>query len=175
MGRPAALPGTELRVRRLFPKGIRAYWKGDFVTELTGAAIDAHCPHGSKVPEVSATMHLYPINGACHRVGADATAFAYRDANYGMVILAAWSDPRNDAERIRWVRDYYQALAPYSEPGGYINFMQDDDDHRIKDNYRQNYDRLVPSQAHLRPRQPVPRQPEHHPVGTCGPDWPGAR
>ena len=27
--------------------------------------------------------------------------------------------------------------------GGYINFMQDDDDDRIRDNYRQNYDRLV--------------------------------
>src|SRR5205814_7900890 len=33
--------------------------------------------------------------------------------------------------------------APYSEPGGYINFMQDDDYHKIRDNYRQNYDRLV--------------------------------
>jgi FAD/FMN-containing dehydrogenase len=34
-------------------------------------------------------------------------------------------------------------LSPYSEPGGYINFMQDDDYGRIRDNYRQNYDRLV--------------------------------
>jgi FAD/FMN-containing dehydrogenase len=32
---------------------------------------------------------------------------------------------------------------PYSEPGSYINFMQDDDYHKIQDNYRQNYDRLV--------------------------------
>ncbi|MEY2461616.1 MAG: hypothetical protein QOG30_3446, partial [Acidimicrobiaceae bacterium] len=30
-----------------------------------------------------------------------------------------------------------------SEPGGYINFMQDDDYGRIRDNYGQNYDRLV--------------------------------
>ena len=46
-------------------------------------------------------------------------------------------------ERIAWLRDYYEALSPYSEPGGYVNFMQDDDDHRVRDNYRQNYDRLV--------------------------------
>jgi FAD/FMN-containing dehydrogenase len=98
---------------------------------------------GSRVPEVSATMHMYPINGACHRVGPTDTAFAYRDAKYGMVFLASWTDPTKDAERIQWVRDYYQALAPYSEPGGYINFMQDDDYHKIRDNYRQNYDRLV--------------------------------
>ncbi len=97
----------------------------------------------SKVPEVTSTMHLYPINGACHRVGANDTAFAYRDAKYGMVFLAGWTDPAKDAERIEWLRDYYQALSPYSEPGGYINFMQDDDHGRIRDNYRQNYDRLV--------------------------------
>jgi FAD/FMN-containing dehydrogenase len=92
---------------------------------------------------VSATMHMYPINGACHRVGPTDTAFAYREARYGMVFLASWTDPSKDAERIEWVRDYYQALAPYSEAGGYINFMQDDDYDKIQDNYRQNYDRLV--------------------------------
>ena len=46
-------------------------------------------------------------------------------------------------ERIQWVRDYYAATAPHSEPGGYINFMDDDDRSRIKDNYKGNYDRLV--------------------------------
>jgi FAD/FMN-containing dehydrogenase len=127
----------------LYQKGIRAYWKGAFVKDLPDAAIAAHVEHGSKVPEVSATMHLYPINGACHRVGPTDTAFAYREARYGGVILAAWPDPSKDAERIQWVRDYYQAIAPYSEPGGYINFMQDDDQYKIRDNYRQNYDRLV--------------------------------
>jgi hypothetical protein len=41
------------------------------------------------------------------------------------------------------VRDYYEATAPHSEPGGYINFMQDDDQGRIQDNYLDNYARLV--------------------------------
>jgi hypothetical protein len=80
-----------------------------------------------QVPEVSATMHLYPIDGACHRVGADETAFAYRDATFATVIVAAWQDPAVGAERIAWVRDYYQATAPHSEAGGYVNFMADDD------------------------------------------------
>src|SRR5207302_2288254 len=140
---PLPYPALNSAFDALYPKGIRAYWKGAFVKELPEAAIAAHVEHGSLVPEVSATMHLYPINGACHRVGPDDTAFAYRDVNYGMVFLASWTDPAKDAERIQWVRDYYQALAPYSEPGGYINFMQDDDYHKIRDNYRQNYDRLV--------------------------------
>ena len=127
----------------IFPKGIRSYWKGAFVTELTDAAIDAHIAHGSKVPEVSATMHLYPINGACHRVGADETAFGYRHATYSTVIVCAWPDPALDAERIQWVRDYYQALAPHSEPGGYVNFMAEDDQKKVPDNYGRNYTRLA--------------------------------
>ena len=44
----------------LFPKGIRSYWKGSFVTELTDAAIDAHLTHGPKVPEVS--CHHAPLS-----------------------------------------------------------------------------------------------------------------
>jgi hypothetical protein len=127
----------------LYPKGIRAYWKRAFVKDLPDAAIAAHVEHGSRVPEVSATMHMYPINGACHGVGHNDTAFAYREATYGMVFLASWADPSKDAERIQWVRDYHQAMTPYSEPGGYINFMQDDDYGKIRDNYRENYDQLV--------------------------------
>jgi FAD/FMN-containing dehydrogenase len=140
---PMPYPALNSAFDPIFPKGIRSYWKGLFVKDLTDAAIEAHLAHGSQVPEVSATMHLYPINGACHRVGAQDTAFAYRDATFAPVIVAAWENPADDAERIQWVRDYYEALAPHSEPGGYVNFMADDDGSRVHDNYRQNYQRLT--------------------------------
>ncbi len=140
---PMPYPALNAAFDAIFPKGIRSYWKGSFVTELTDAAIEEHLAHGSKVPEVSATMHLYPINGACHRVASDETAFAYRDATFAPVIVAAWQDRALDQERIRWVRDYYAAIAPHSEPGGYVNFMSDDDQTRVQDNYGGNYQRLV--------------------------------
>ncbi|MDX9861011.1 MAG: FAD-binding oxidoreductase, partial [Rhodospirillales bacterium] len=53
----------------LLPKGMQWYWKGDFVTELTDAAIDAHLEHAAKSPSEMSLMHLYPIDGAVHRVG----------------------------------------------------------------------------------------------------------
>ncbi len=140
---PMPYPALNAAFDAIFPKGIRSYWKGSFVTELTDAAIEQHLAHGSKVPEVSATMHLYSINGACHRVASDETAFAYRDATFAPVIVAAWQDRALDQERIRWVRDYYAAIAPHSEPGGYVNFMSDDDQSRVRDNYKGNYQRLV--------------------------------
>jgi FAD/FMN-containing dehydrogenase len=140
---PMPYPALNAAFDGLYPKGSRAYWKGSYVTELTDAAIEQHLVHGPKVPELGASYHLYPINGAGHRVAPDETAFAYRDATFAAVIYAHWQDRALDQERIAWVRDYYNATAPHSEPGGYINFMSDDDQTRIQDNYSGNYPRLV--------------------------------
>ena len=41
------------------------------------------------------------------------------------------------------MRDYYQATAPHPEAGGCINFMSEDDQSRVQDNYGGNYQRLV--------------------------------
>jgi len=127
----------------LVPPGLQHYWKADFATTLDDAAIKAHAEYGPQVPVVNSTMHIYPINGACNRVASDATAFAYRDAKFATVIAGMWPDPSHNTKNIKWVKDYYAAVHPHSLPGGYVNFMADDDQHRIKDNYKGNYDRLV--------------------------------
>ena len=113
---------------------------------------------------MNSTVHIYPINGACHRVGPDETAFAYRDANFATVIAGMWPDPADNEANIEWVRDYYEATAPHSEAGGYINFMSDDDQGRIQANYRRQLRPARRGQAQVRPGQPVPRQPEHRAV-----------
>lgn len=51
--------------------------------------------------------------------------------------------PAADEDRIRWVRDYHQATAPYAEPGGYINSMSGGDGDQVRDNCRGNYRRLA--------------------------------
>ncbi|MER5968672.1 FAD-binding oxidoreductase [Streptomyces sp. NPDC002055] len=127
----------------LVPPGLQHYWKANFVTELTDAAIAAHVEHGPGLPAVNSTVHIYPINGACHDVAPDATAFAYRDATFATVIAGMWPDAADNEASVDWVRDYYRATAPHSEGGGYINFMADDDQGRIRDNYRENYERLA--------------------------------
>jgi FAD/FMN-containing dehydrogenase len=140
---PMPYPALNSAFDALLPPGLQHYWKANFVTELTDEAIRAHLQHGSKVPVVNSTTHIYPINGACHRVAPDATAFAYRDANFAAVIAGMWPDPADNDANIRWVRDYYDAVAPQSERGGYVNFMADDDQDRVRDNYRGNYERLA--------------------------------
>jgi FAD/FMN-containing dehydrogenase len=140
---PMPYPALNAAFDPLVPPGLQHYWKANFVKELSDDAIEAHLAHGPKVPVVNSTVHIYPINGACHRVAPDATAFAYRDANFATVIAGMWPDPAQNKANITWVRDYYAATAPLSEEGGYVNFMSEDDQSRIKANYRGNYDRLV--------------------------------
>lgn len=126
----------------LLPKGLQHYWKAAFVGDLSDGAVSAHVEHGSKVPALQSTMHLYPIDGAVHDVAPDATAFAYRDASYAAVIAGMWEDPADNVDNTRWVRDYYAAIEPHSEAGAYVNFRSEDDGGRVADDYGPNYDRL---------------------------------
>ncbi|RRO15200.1 FAD-binding oxidoreductase [Saccharopolyspora rhizosphaerae] len=148
---PMPYPALNAAFDALVPPGLQHYWKANFVTELTDEMIEAHLQHGPRVPVVNSTVHIYPIDGACHRVGPDETAFAYRDANFATVIAGMWPDPADNEANIAWVRDYYAATAPHSAEGGYINFMASDDQGRVKANYRQNYERLRSIKRHYDP------------------------
>jgi len=140
---PVPFPAINAAFDGLYPKGLRQYWKGNYVKELTDDAIAVHVEHGPKAPTMNSGMHLYPIDGAPHRVSQDSTAFGHRDANWAMVILAGGDDPASDESNIKWVRDYSDAIAPYSQAGGYVNFMSEDDSGKSQENYGANYDRLA--------------------------------
>jgi FAD/FMN-containing dehydrogenase len=140
---PMPYPALNSAFDALVPPGLQHYWKANFVKELTDEVIDAHLEHGAKVPVVNSTVHIYPIDGACHDVAPDATAFGHRDANFAAVIAGMWPDPADNDANIEWVRDYAAATAPLSEEGGYINFMAADDQERVRANYGASYERLA--------------------------------
>lgn len=127
----------------LLPPGLQHYWKAAFLPELTDGAIAAYLEYGPRVPSMQSTMHLYPINGAVHDVAGDATAFPFRDADFAPVIAGMWPDPADNDANIAWVRDYHRALEPHTSDAGYINFMAEDDQNRIRANYGSHYNRLA--------------------------------
>lgn len=128
----------------LLPPGLQWYWKADFVKEIPDAAIDEHIKYAKALPTPLSQMHMYPIDGAAARVGADETAWANRDAKWGMVMVGVDPDPANSGKIISWARDYWNAIHPYSTGGAYVNFMMDDEgQERVKATYGSNYERLV--------------------------------
>jgi FAD/FMN-containing dehydrogenase len=127
----------------LYPAGLQWYWKADFFRDLDDQAIELHLKHGAQLPTMHSTMHIYPINGAAHHVGAQDTAFSYRDANFAEVIVGVDPDPANNERMIAWARDYWRALHPHSAGGAYINMIMDEGEDTVKAAYRDNYGRLA--------------------------------
>ena len=139
---PLPYPAMNSLFDALVPPGLQHYWKAVYAKDLTDGAIDAHMKCGPKVPAVNSTVHIYPINGAVQDVAAEATAFGHREAKYVTVIAGMWPDPNQNEANTRWVKDYYAALAPYSEQGGYINFASADDANRVGLNFGSNFEQL---------------------------------
>ena len=141
---PLPHPALQSMFDALYAPGLQWYWKADFVNELSDAAIELHIQHGSRLPTMLSTMHLYPVNGAAHRVGKNDTAWSYREATWAEVIVGVDPDPANKDLIVNWARQYWEDVHPYSAGGAYVNFMMEEEgQERVKASYRDNYERLA--------------------------------
>jgi hypothetical protein len=131
----------------LYPPGHQWYWRADFFSELSDASIVEHVKWGAALPTMQSTMHLYPIDGAAHRVGASDTPWGYRDANWAAVIVGVDPDPSKKKELRDWAVGYYDAVHPHSSGGAYVNFLMEEGQERVQASYRGNYDRLAQVKA----------------------------
>ena len=127
----------------LYPAGEQWYWKSDFVNEIPDAAVDLHVQHAEQLPTWKSTVHLYPIDGVAGRVPKDATAWNYRDAHWGMVIIGVSPDPAENDRMTAWAHEYWAALHPYSAGGAYVNMMMEEGQDRVRASYGDHYDRLA--------------------------------
>jgi len=139
---PMPYPMLQSILDPLLPPGMQWYWKGDFVKELSDDAIKLHLKYASDFPSLLSTMHLYPIDGAVHRIGKDETPFTYRDSTWSMVIAGIDPEPAKSEPITKWAKAYWQALHPYSAGGAYVNFMMEEGQSRVEATYRGSYRRL---------------------------------
>lgn len=148
---PVPFPALQSLFDGLYTPGLQWYWKADFVDHLTEESIALHVKHGSKLPSMWSSMHLYPINGAVHRVGSGDTAFSYRKTKWAEVIIGVDPDPANKDKITKWAKDYWDAVHPFSAPGAYVNFMMDEGTARVEATYGPNYARLQKIKAKVDP------------------------
>jgi Berberine and berberine like/Phage integrase family len=140
---PMPFPALQSMFDPLMPAGLQWYWKGAYVRELPDAAIDVHLEYAAALPSEVSAMHLYPMDGAVHRVGKDATAWSCRDATWNMVIAGIDPDPAKAGSLKQWGRAYWEALRPFTTGGGYVNFMMGDEGGaQIKATFGGNFERL---------------------------------
>ena len=127
----------------LLTSGARNYWKSHNFSKLEDGLFDVVIEYVGKLPSPQCEIFFGAIGGATMRPAPDATAYAHRDARFIMNVHGRWDDPADDADCIRWAREYFKASAPFASAGVYVNFLTADEGERVKAAYGPNYDRLA--------------------------------
>jgi FAD/FMN-containing dehydrogenase len=144
-------PGLQSAFDAILPPGDQWYWRGDYINEIPDEAIEKHLEFAETMPTWKSSMHMYPINGAAHRVGPSETPWAFRGANWASVTFGADPDPANAGLLRDWAVSYQEAIHPYAAGGAYLNFVMDEGQERVQESYGENYARLAKIKAQYDP------------------------
>jgi FAD/FMN-containing dehydrogenase len=128
----------------LLTPGFRNYWKSHNFAELPDAAIDVALKYVSDLPSPHTEIFFGLVGGQASRVPEDATAYSQRDALWACNVHGRWESPDDDQKVISWAREFWNASAPYSTGGVYVNFMTEDEKSRVASAYKPEiWNRLV--------------------------------
>ena len=128
------------------PKGIRGYFKAEFLEDLDDEVIDKLVEHGAKRAGPMTQLLMEPMGGAISRVGEDDTALGRRDVPWCYHALALWMEPDQETAdaHIAWAKGLADDLKPHSTEGVYLNYISDEGEERVRSTYGPvKYDRLV--------------------------------
>jgi len=130
----------------LMPFGMRHYWKGHFVRELDGPAIEATARAMETAPGSSSFVLAEAITGQARTEPAGGAAFGQREARWNISAIAVWEAPAEDDAQVAWARTTADALEASSLSGaGYGNYQPvDETADRVRASYGpERYERLV--------------------------------
>jgi FAD/FMN-containing dehydrogenase len=127
------------------PKGMRSYWRGEYMSALTDEALDTFLEHAPGLTEAGAPLSqtvIFRIGQAVSAVSDEATAFSHRQADYLFHPISVWHDAADDDRLIAANRAFAEAMSPFCTGGAYLNFTPEAD--RVRAAYgEQKYERLV--------------------------------
>ncbi len=126
----------------------RGYYSTGGYTGIDPKMVDPAVDRFLEDPLPGVSVNFFALGGATARVANDATAFAHRDALFSVSVSSNWSDPRGVGQGLgeqvmSWCRETWKVLRPFGDGGYYANLTSDTSEKSVRENYRQNYDRLV--------------------------------
>ena len=110
-----------------FPKLALNYWKSCFVRELSEDVIAVLREQFARCPSPMSKLILEHFHGVALQPQPTDTAFPHRDPGYSVLIIAQWSDPKDNGQNIDWAKETFTALEPFTRRGAYSNYMADDE------------------------------------------------
>jgi FAD/FMN-containing dehydrogenase len=127
------------------------YWKSHYLTGLSDSLIDIAVEHHLRAPQPWSYSLIGQLGGAIARVAEHATAYAHREVPYLININGVDDDPARDDEIVAWTRETFDALAPFSTGGVYVNFVGNEGEDRVRAAYGPAYARLAAIKARYDP------------------------
>ena len=128
------------------PTGINAYFKAEFLEELSDEAIEKLAHHGASRPGPMIQLLLEPLGGAIGREDENASALGRRDLPWIYHALSMWMEPGQEAAdaHVGWAREVAADLSAHTVPGVYLNFTSDEGEERVRSTYgEERHARLV--------------------------------
>jgi len=128
------------------PRGIREYFKIDWLRELPDEAIDVVLEHAESLPAPFGQLILAPMGGAVGRTDNSALALTVPDVPWAYFCLTMWMDPAEDDENVAWTRGVAEALRSFGiGREAFPNFIETDQGTaRLRETYGEDkYPRLV--------------------------------
>jgi hypothetical protein len=123
LSQPMPYAAVQAAFDPFFPRQtLRAYWKSQYLDELTDDAIDAIVGRANDRPGPMTLVNTFRLGGAVNRVGPEETAFAERSAPYMVSIDTMWSDPAEDDAAISWGRAAFEEMTKYGNGSVFLNF-----------------------------------------------------
>jgi hypothetical protein len=136
-------PQMQTLLDAAFPDGNQNYWKSTFLRELSDDAIVVLVEHANRATSPLSGVTIEYYGGVASRVGVSETAFAQRQAQYDVAILAQWVDPGESQRHIGWARSLADSMRPFSSGAYFLNFLGEEGEDAIKAAFGPNYDRLT--------------------------------
>jgi hypothetical protein len=143
MIQPMPFPQMQTFLDAGFPHGNYNYWKSTFLREFSDEAIAVLVEHANRATSPLSGVVVEYYGGAASRVGVSETAFAQRQAQYEVGILAQWVDPGESQRHIEWARDLADAMRPFSSGSYLLNFLGEEGEDTIQAAFGSNYNRLM--------------------------------
>ncbi|MFF2032402.1 FAD-binding oxidoreductase [Arthrobacter sp. NPDC058192] len=134
--------GWQQALDPLYPRGVHNYFRSAFLRAADDASVRVLLDSFAALPNAMTEIHVHHLGGAVGRVPAEATAFALRDQEFIVNVIARTPTAEGFADVIEWARGVTSALGP--DAAAYVNFTGEANTALVRASYpADTYRRLV--------------------------------
>ncbi len=121
---PIPYTAAQQLIDAFYPFGLQNYWKSSFLKTISDEAIEVMVAYCAKRPTpMCHGLIEHQLGGAVRRIDREATAFGQRDAEYSFMSLGVCAEKAEAEKCVRWAREFWDAMQPFSTGGVYVNYL----------------------------------------------------